>query len=234
MSRLNDYVNWISEQPVEYDNFLALTSQPHLSPFGSNGNPAAMAAFSKGTEYRDSTSENPYMNPSPKDYNTTRRTKGANPKHIGKKATNNFYKRLFRTPEDILWGRSVAERQFNTLPSTSSPNDAVMFATWLNAENLVPKTASIYSKYGYPYTEDSLQGYPGQPVNEPESGNYAGHSYNLPMGFDAAPFTDNPNYGYGFGGLGDGAIPLNTGTSDNALVPIKEGRKGPIDYGAYN
>lgn len=234
MSALNDYVDWISKQPVEYSNFLALTAQPHLNPFGPEGNPSALARFDKGTESRKSTENNPYMNPTLLDYNTNRRTRGADPKDIGKNSKLNFYKRLFRTPEDIMWGRSAAEMRFNTLPSTSQPNDAVMFATWLNGENLVPKTASIYSRYGYPYTEDSLATTVGQPANVPYTGNYVDNSYNLPLGFEAAPFTDNPNYGWGFGGLGPGAVPLNTGDQDFELIPMPKGIKGTSDFGAIN
>ena len=132
--------------------------------------------------------------------------------HCGKSCKKNFYKNLFRSPDDALWERQSSERQFYTTPNTSVPNEQNKFAMWLYGNNQVGKTGSIYDRYGYPYTSDSLIN-TGVNAASPQNGGQVDNNFGTPNVQGASPWVNNPNYGYGFGGV-PGGIPFTN------LVPM--------------
>lgn len=203
---MNDYINWQSKNAVEYPNFMALTLSPQNNPFGIGGNPDAMQKYELQLPTRPPTDVNPFMNVPISDYNIPQQYSKAHPGGCGKDCKKSFYQRLFRSPNDALWDKEASERQWVTVANTSVPNEQMKFAQWLYGKNYVGKTGSIYNRYGYPYTADSLVS-TGFNTAEPENGGQANNNFGVPSVM-ASPWVNNPNYGYGFGGI-PGAIPMS-------------------------
>lgn len=205
-SSQNDYIRWQTENAKDYDNFMRLTLQPQNNPFGIAGNPLAMKKLELQGPLRASTENNPFMNVDIHEYGTEPKY-SRSPKKCGKECETNFYKNLFQTPSDYFWKRQASERQFYTMPNTSVPNEQKKFAEWLYGKNYVGKTGSIYNKYGYPYTPDSLVN-TGFNAASAENAGQVNNNYGTPITRGASPWVNNPNYGYGFGGL-PGGIPFH-------------------------
>ena len=76
--------------------------------------------------------DNPFMNPSVADFQNINKPHACSidDNNIKKNMHNNFIKRLFKDVNDI-YGRTISERQFYTMPSTSIPNDQESFSKWL-------------------------------------------------------------------------------------------------------
>lgn len=108
----------------------------------------------KQLETRKTTIHNPFMNPSLDEYNNAKYNKAHG--HCEQQCEKNFYGKMFRTPEDYIWGRQASQRQFITTPNTSVPNNQVEFAKWLYKKDYVGKSGSIYNRYGYKVTPDSI------------------------------------------------------------------------------
>lgn len=203
----DDYTNWQTENKKSYDNFMKLTSQPQRSPFGIGGNPESMKKLELQKPPRPPTQPNPFMNPEIQDYNIPQRF-GRAYKACGSACEKNFYKSLIQSPSDALWQRQASERQFYTTPNSSVPNEQTKFAEWLYGKNFVGKTGTIYDRYGYPYTPDSLVN-TGYNAAEPERAGQVENNFGTPITSPtASPWVNNPNYGYGFGGI-PGAIPFH-------------------------
>lgn len=81
---------------------------------------------------RKPTLNNPFMNPSILDYNTTEITQACNAddKDIQEQITVNFSQDLYRDVDDV-WERKNSQRQFMTTPNTMIPNNQIDFAKWL-------------------------------------------------------------------------------------------------------
>jgi hypothetical protein len=80
-----------------------------------------------------STVDNPFMNPSVADIkDTPNRPRACNASNAGVAAVveRNFNKRLFRSAGD-LWDRMASQRQFYTMPATTTPNDRESFQKWV-------------------------------------------------------------------------------------------------------
>jgi hypothetical protein len=217
----DEYTNWLSEQQVNYDNFLKLTTQPQNNPFGITGNKEAMKRLELQKPRREPTSNNPFMNVMISDYNMPQRFSKAEPT-CGPKCQKTFYEKLLQSPDDALWERKASERQFYTMPNTSVPDERDKFAQWLFGNNYVGKTGSIYDRYGYPYTPDSLVN-TGVNASSPQNAGQVDNNYGLPITPGASPWVNNVNYGGSFGGV-PGGIPfhnLTVGQGDaNYLNPM--------------
>ena len=213
---MNDYINWQSQNKVDYPNFMALTLSPQNNPYGIGGNPNAMKKYELQKPTRNPTLKNPFMNVPISDYNIPQQYSKAS--KCGTQCKKKFYQRLFRSPNDALWDREASERQWVTVANTSVPNEQGKFAQWLYGKNYVGKTGSIYDRYGYPYTPDSLVS-TGFNVSEPQNAGQANNSFGVPS-IQASPWVNNPNYGYGFGGI-PGGIPMSniTARDSNYLNP---------------
>lgn len=202
----NDYTRWQTENRKSYDNFMKLTTQPQNNPYGIGGNPEAMKKLELQKPDRPSTLNNPFMNVPIRDYNIPQQF-GKAKNHCGDECKANYYQTLIQSPSDALWKRQASERQFYTMPNTSVPNEQKKFAEWCWGKNFVGKTGSIYNRYGYPYTADSLVN-TGYNTSEPENAGQAEHNFGTPVTYPtASPWINNPNYGYGFGGI-PGGVPF--------------------------
>lgn len=212
----NPYTEW--DVPVSYDNFMKLTSAPQLNPFGLTGNRSAMHRLELQKPPRPTTEKNPFSNVPLRDFGIPQRF-GRAPSHCGKACKKNVYRSLFRSADDALWHRSASERQFYTTPVSSVPNEQTKFAMWLYGNNQVGKSGSLYDRYGYPYTPDSLVN-TGVNAASPQNAGQVDHNFGTPH-FNGAFWVNNPNYNYGFGGLGDGAVPPpNLGVHPQTINPM--------------
>ena len=220
-----EYLKFSQDNNTNYGNFMNNTLGPQNNPFGINGNKAAMKHLELQKKKRKTTNNNPFMNVPIVDYDRPQKY-GRSEEECGPKCKKNFYKTLFRNTDDALWNRSSSERQFYTTPNTSVPNEQMKFAQWLYGNNQVGKTGSIYDRYGYPYTSDSLVN-TGVNAASPQNGGQVENNYGTPFVNGASQWVNNPNYGYGFGGI-PGGIPYPTMvpsspmmmTSPYPLVPI--------------
>lgn len=195
-----------NNQPI-YGNFMNNTISPQNNPWGINGNKSAMKYLEQQKPNRKPNEKNPFMNVPISDYDKAQKY-GKSENECGPQCKKNFYKSLFRTADDALWNRSSSERQFYTTPNTSVPNEQLKFAQWLYGNNQVGKSGSIYDRYGYPYTSDSLIN-TGVNAASPQNAGQLETNYGTPFTQGASPWVNNPNYGYGFGGI-PGAIPYPT------------------------
>lgn len=202
---MDDYIQWQSGKDVTYPNFMALTMPPQENPFGIGGRPEAIKKLELQKPNRPPTRNNPFMNVPIHAYNIPQKY-GKARQTCGSECKRNFYQSLFRTPSDALWDREASERQWVTVANTSVPNEQKKFAEWLYGKNYVGKSGSIYDRYGYPYTADSLVS-TGFNSAEPQNGGQVDNNYGVPS-IMASPWVNNPNYGYGFGGI-PGGIPMN-------------------------
>lgn len=216
----DDYTNWLSEQQVNFDNFLKLTTAPQNNPFGITGNREALKKYELQKPRREPTNNNPFMNVSIGDYNIPQRFSKAEP-YCGTGCQKNFYDKLFQSPDDALWERSASERQFYTMPNSSVPNEQTKFAQWLFGNNFVGKSGTLYDRYGYPYTPDSIVN-TGINASVPQNAGQVDNNYGVPMTEGASPWVNNINYGGSFGGV-PGAVPfpnLTIGPGADFLNPM--------------
>jgi hypothetical protein len=204
--KYDEYTQWLTGQKKNYGNFMNLTTSPQRNPYGINGNRQAMKDLEIQKPNRPSNPKNPFMNVPISNYNIPQNFGKAQP-HCGKACKKNFYKSLFRSPDDALWNRQASERQFYTTPNSSVPNEQVKFAEWLYGNNQVGKTGSIYDRYGYPYTPDSMVN-TGINAASPQNAGQVENNFGTPVVPGASPWVNNPNYGYGFGGV-PGGIPFH-------------------------
>jgi len=228
-SELNEYSKFIQDQHHNFDSFMALTSQPQNTPFGITGNPAAMKDLELQLPQRPPTKDNPFMNVPITDYNIPQKYSKSQ-FGCGQQCQANFYDKLYRSVDDGLWERSASERQFYTTPNSSVPNERNKFAQWLWGKNLVGKTGSIYSRYGYPYTPDSLVN-TGVNAAAPENAGQVPNNFGTPIATspNASPWVNNPNYGYGFGGV-PGGIPFHNLSPNDDLNPMPLVPQFPTPY----
>lgn len=202
----DEYTNWQSKQDKNYGNFMNLTTAPQRNPFGITGNKAALTKYELQKPDRPTNTKNPFMNVPISNYNIPQKFGKAQP-HCGQKCKKNFYKSLFQSPDDALWNRQASERQFYTTANSSVPNEQVKFAEWLYGMNQVGKTGSIYDRYGYPFTPDSLVN-TGVNAASPQNAGQVNNNFGAPVVQGASPWVNNPNYGYGFGGI-PGGMPFH-------------------------
>lgn len=196
----DEYTNWMSDMSRNYDNFFQMAVPPQRNPFGVAGYPPALKQLELQLPGRPTNMNNPFKNVPIRDYGIPQRYG----KSSGENPNPNFYKKMFQSPDDALWHRQASEAQFVTQPVTSVPNEQVKFAEWLWGKSMVCKTGSIYDRYGFPYTPDSLV-CNGFNAAEPENGGSLNNGYGVPATYpNASPFSKNLNYGYGFGGIPGG------------------------------
>jgi len=200
----DEYTNWKTNMPKNYGNFMQMTTSPQRSPFGVAGYPPAMKKLEQQLPERPTTLNNPFMNVPIHDYGIPQKYSKADLKDD---PNPNFYEKLFMTPDNALWRRQASERSFTTMPNSSNPNEQTKFAEWLYGKNFVCKSGSIYDRFGYPYTPDSLV-CNGFNAASPENGGQVDNNYGVPNTQpNASPWVNNPNYGWGFGGI-QGGIPM--------------------------
>lgn len=209
------HVNWNSTLDKQYGNFMKLTSAPQRNPYGITGNKQAMQSYELQGPLRSPTLNNPFMNTPIIDYGTSQKYSSSE-KTCGSQCQTSFYKNMIRSPDDSLWERQASERQFYTVPNTSVPNEQVKFAEWLYGNNQVGKSGSIYDRYGYPYTPDSLVN-TGANAASPQNAGQTENNYGTPNS-GGSPWVNNPNYGYGFGGL-PGGVPYSGDNITRRTVP---------------
>lgn len=212
---MSDYSLWQSSIPKEYGNFMNLTTQPQNNPYGITGNRDAMEKYVLQKPLRPSTENNPFMNVPISNYNVKQNYSKAK-NQCGSLCKKNFYRSLFQSPDDALWNRQASERQFYTTANSSVPNEQLKFAQWLYGMNQVGKTGSIYDRYGYPYTPDSLVN-TGVNAASPQNGGQVDNNFGTPVVENASPWVNNPNYGYGFGGV-PGGIPYHNLTMGPRMI----------------
>jgi hypothetical protein len=209
-----------------YADFMKTTLAPQRNPYGEAGNKASMGYYNTQGTARAPTDNNPFMNVPIEDYDKQNIHGKAEP-NCGKACQDSFYKRLFRSPDDALWNRQASERQFYTMPVTTVPNEQIKFAEWLYGNNYVGKSGSIYDRYGYPYTPDSMVN-TGANAASPQNGGQMETNAGTPYTVGASPYTSNLNYGYGFGGIPGGVPMMGYGqpyspmmsTNPYPLVPV--------------
>lgn len=180
---------------------------PQMNPFGMSGNPHAMKRLQLNLPQRNATRNNPFSNVRISDYGE--KQKYGSSGHCGKKCKEDFYAKMTRSPDDALWLRRASERQYITAPVDSVPNEQTKFAEWLYGKNHVCKSGSIYDRYGYPYTPDSLV-CDGYNAASPENAGQVENNYGTPLMYPHASFWANSNdVGYGLGGIPGGIPPPN-------------------------
>lgn len=211
----SQYIDWQSNQPVNYGNFMNITAAPQNNPYGLTGNKEAMTLYESDKPQRPSTDRNPFMNVPISNYNIPQKFSKAEPE-CNTTCKKNFYKSLFRSPDDALWNRQASERQFYTTANSSVPNEQGKLAQWLYGKNEVGKSGSIYDRYGYPYTSDSLVN-TGNNAASPQNGGQMDNNFGTPIVQGASPWVNNPNYGYGFGGV-QGGIPFHNLTMSSKTI----------------
>lgn len=231
----SDYLKWNDSKPNGFQNFMELTSAPQRNPYGLTGNPEAMKYYEIQKPERPSTQNNPFMNPPIEDYDEPQNWARAEPE-CGKSCKKNFYRSLFQTPDDALWNRQASERQFYTVANSSIPNEQVKFAEWLYGNNQVGKSGTLYDRYGYPYTADSLVS-TGNNAASPQNGGQLDNNYGTPTAQGTSPWINNPNYGYGFGGI-QGGIPYPSGNIGSPMAmmspyPLAPVFPSPVPVGQY-
>lgn len=121
---------------------------------------------------REPTTDNPFMNVMPMDYDApplfsdyNHYEKNTYPSQkelkVREMVKNNFNKGLIQNADSLLWERLNSQRQFISQPVGSVPNNQGEFANWLygvNAEagGINCKQGSVFVGYGVKYTKDSL------------------------------------------------------------------------------
>lgn len=227
-----EYLTWSDQMNRNYGNFMEMTTSPKRNPYGITGNKAAMKHLELQKPARKTTGKNPFMNVPITDYDRPQKF-GRSENECGPKCKKNFYKTLFQSPDDALWNRSSSERQFYTTPNTSVPSEQTKFAEWLYGTNEVGKTGTIYDRYGYPYTSDSLVS-TGVNAASPQNAGQVENNFGTPFVAGSSPWVNNPNYGYGFGGI-PGAIPYPNMTPSNPMMmmapyPLVPVFPNPVPY----
>lgn len=200
----DDYTRWKSDMSHNYDNFFQMAVPPQRNPFGVAGYPPAMKKLEQQLPGRPTNMNNPFKNVPIRDYGIPQRYGKASKEN----PNPNFYKKMFQSPDDALWHRQASESRFVTQPVTAVPNEQVKFAEWLWGKNFVCKSGSIFDRFGYKYTPDSLV-CNGANAAEPENGGSVPNNYGVPHTFPhGSPYVNNINYGGGFGGI-EGGIQMN-------------------------
>ncbi len=124
-------------------------------------------SFQKSPVLREPTTDNPFMNIMPMDYDApplyadyNRYEKSTNPSSLELKVRNgvknNFEKGLIQNADSLLWERLNSQRQFVSQPVGSVPNSQGEFASWLYGTPGNCKQGSVFVGYGVEYTNDSL------------------------------------------------------------------------------
>lgn len=124
-------------------------------------------AFWKQPVLREPTTDNPFMNVMPMDYDApplyadyNRYEKSTYPSKLELKVRdsvkNNFEKGLIQNADSLLWERLNSQRQFVSQPVGSVPNNQGEFANWLYGTPGNCKQGSVFVGYGVEYTKDSL------------------------------------------------------------------------------
>ena len=72
------------------------------------------------------------------------------------KMNDYFTKGLIQGAQGLIYDKNNSQRQFYSVPVDTVPNKQSEFAQWLYGRDYVCKTGSIYDRYGYKYTPDSL------------------------------------------------------------------------------
>lgn len=227
-----EYLSWNQNIDKNYGNFMKMTMAPQRNPYGLGGNKAAMKHLELQKPARRTTTNNPFMNVPIVDYDKQQKYGRSEPE-CGPQCKKNFYKSLFQSPDDALWNRAASERQFYTTPNTSVPNEQTKFAEWLYGNNYVGKSGSLYDRYGYPYTPDSLVN-TGVNAASPQNAGQLDNNFGTPWVAGSSPWVNNPNYGYGFGGI-PGGIPYPTMTPASPMMmmnpyPITPVFPNPVGY----
>lgn len=102
------------------------------------------------------TQNNPFMNPNITDINTDNiKTCSIENDGIQKSMKNIFYSNIFRDSSD-LYDKSLLERNFYTVPSTSIPNDSDILAQWLYNRGPSCKENNGYKCYNNLYNNIKL------------------------------------------------------------------------------
>jgi hypothetical protein len=177
---------------------------PQNNPYGMTGNFQSMKRLELQLPQKTTTLNNPFNNVLVPEY-------GENPnfssgEHCGEECKQNYYKKMIKSPDDEIWKRN--SRQFITTPVSSVPNEQNKFAEWLYGKNYVCKSGSIFDRFGYPFTPDSLV-CDGNNASSPEHAGEINNNYGTPAQTNPqASFWSNSNdVGYGLGGLHHGSIP---------------------------
>jgi hypothetical protein len=203
-----DNVQRRSKSDPGYGNFMNLTTSPQNNPYGIDGNKNALKNLELQLPNRKTTQNNPMGNVPIRDFGRQQQF-GKATEGCDEECKQNLTKSLFRSPSDALWNRQSSERQFYTTPNSSVPNEQNKFAQWLYGKNHVCKSGSIYDRYGYPYTPDSLV-CNGNNAASPENGGQTENNFGTPvMNPQGSFWVNNPNYGYGFGGIPNSINPPN-------------------------
>lgn len=222
----------MSKQTLDTTSFAKdnLPMAPQLNPFGIAGNKEAIKRLQWNKPLRPPKRNNPFMNPEIIEYGQHQRYRASEPT-CDKKCKDEFYKCLFRSPEDLIWNRQASERQFYTVPNTSIPPDTVKFAMWLYGNNYVGKSGSIYDRYGYRVTPDSLMNM-GENAASPQNGGQVNNNFGLPYVPGAASYVNSyqfdsrnalpmgdPSYRTFIDSKQTGKLTIPTGVVSSTLTP---------------
>lgn len=83
---------------------------------------------------------------------------------VGQQVEKDLSGSLFKNPEDFLFKKDASERQFYSVPIGSNSPNTVEFAESLYGTKNNCKNATIFSRQGLLYTDDSLMCTPGHQV----------------------------------------------------------------------
>jgi hypothetical protein len=135
--------------------------------------------FMKNPILREPTTNNPFMNVMPMDYDApplfadyNHYEKSTYPSkkelRVRDLVKNDFEKGLIQNADSLFWNRLNSQREFVSQPVGSVPSQQGEFANWLYGNKNVCKQASVFVGYGVEYTDDSLlcNGFnTGEPTN---------------------------------------------------------------------
>jgi hypothetical protein len=142
-------------------------SGPFLYNLESELASAPKGTFDSRPYTRQPTSNNPFMNVMPMDYDSKQlfsdyaRYEGFNSNsrknlETRKQVKNNFENNLIQNADSLFWNRLNSQRQFVSQPSGSVPSNQTEFANWLYSTPGNCKQGSVFANYGVAYTKDSL------------------------------------------------------------------------------
>jgi len=125
-----DNLTNIQNNTIEYDHTLENENQNNTIEM-TEENKYDNIQENTVNKCRKPTKNNPFMNVPVRDF-----VKGEDnipaceqTEEIKKEINDNFYKDLYRNQDD-LFEKKNSERQFFTMPSTTTPNDQIAFAKW--------------------------------------------------------------------------------------------------------
>jgi len=125
------------------------------------------SSFWESPVLREPTTDNPFMNVMPMDYDApplfadyNHYEKSTNPSRkelmVRDGVKNNFEKGLIQNADSLLWQRLNSQRQFVSQPVGTVPNNQGEFANWLYGVPGTCKQGSVFVGYGVEYTKDSM------------------------------------------------------------------------------